>query len=85
MLDFSKKKMRVRNRCGTSENAMEIFNIFGSGDFGAYLFQSCALLFVNVSSVCLGKGFAPLRCTCTVKLLRGCGWAMAAVRLWNRC
>ena len=31
MLDFSKKILRVRNRCGTSEseNAMEIFNIFG--------------------------------------------------------
>ena len=51
-----------------------------SGDFGAYLFQTCVLLLVNVSSVCLGKGFAPLCCTCTVKLLRGCGWAMAAVR-----
>ena len=29
MLDFSKKSLRVRNRCGTSEHAMEIFNIFG--------------------------------------------------------
>ena len=30
----------------------------------AYLFQSCLLLFVNISSICLlGKGVAPLSCT----------------------
>ena len=54
-----------------------------SGGIGAYLFQSCVLLLVNVSSISLGKGFAPLRCTCTLKLLRGCGWAMAAARSWG--
>ena len=54
-----------------------------SGGIGAYLFQSCVLLLVNVSSICLGKGFAPLRCTCTLKFLRGCGWAMAAARSWG--
>ena len=29
MLDFSKKILRFRYRCGTSENAMGICNIFG--------------------------------------------------------
>ena len=46
-----------------------------SGGIGAHLFQSCLLLFVNISSICLlGKGFAPLRCTRTVKAPWG---------LWN--
>jgi hypothetical protein len=40
-----------------------------SGSIESYLFQSCLLLFVNISSICLlGKGFAPLRCTCTVEV-----------------
>ena len=46
-----------------------------SGSIESYLFQSCLLLFVNISSICLlGKGFAPLRCTRTVKAPWG---------LWN--
>ena len=39
-----------------------------SGGIGAHLFQSCLLLFVNISIISLlGKGFAPLRCTRTVE------------------
>ena len=49
------------------------------GGIGAYLFQTCVLLCVNVSSIFLGKGFAPLRCTCAVEAPQGCGW-VAAVR-----
>ena len=37
------------------------------------------LLFLNVSSICLGKGFAPLRCTCAVEAPQGCGWVAAVV------
>ena len=34
-----------------------------------YLFQSFVLLFefVDLSTICLGKGFAPLHCTCAVE------------------
>ena len=32
-----------------------------------YLFQSFVLLFVDLSTICLGKGFAPLRCTCALE------------------
>ena len=42
-----------------------------NGGIGAYLFQRFVLLFVNVSSICLGKDFAPLRCTGIVEAPQG--------------
>ena len=62
---FMQRKMRFRNGCGTSGNTMEMLNIFG---------RVVALghpYFVNVFSICLGKGFAPLHCTCTVEAPQG--------------
>ena len=64
MLDLSEKIVP------TSGNAMDIFSICGQvGRIWVYiyLFQSFVLLFVDLSSICLGKGFAPLRCTCNAE------------------
>ena len=79
MLDVSKKYLRFRNRCGTSGNAMEIVNIFGRvAALGHTYFRvvcCCLSVLARVLHPCVALGLW--------KILRGCGWAMAAARSWG--
>ena len=64
MSDFSKKTWG--SKIGAEHLEMpwiKIQHLQKNCGIGAYLFQSFVLLFVNVSSICLGKDFAPLHCT----------------------
>ena len=80
MLDTSGKKiLRFSNGGGTCGNAMDmhIQSYSASAEewphcgiaVSVYLFQSFVLLFefVDLSTICLGKVFAPLHCTCAVE------------------
>jgi len=76
--------LRFRNRCGTSGNAMEIFNIFGRvAALGHTYFRVvCCCLSMFLASV-LARAVHPCVALALWKLLRGCGWAMAAVCSWG--
>jgi len=80
MLDLSKKILRFRNRCGTSGNAMEIFNIFGRvAALGHTHFRVvCCCLSIFLASVFLVRVLHPCVALALWKFLGGCGWAMTA-------
>ena len=79
-----KKYLRFRNRCGTFGNAMEIVNIFGRvAALGHTYFRVvCCRLSMFLASV-LVRVLHPCVALALWKLLRGCGWAMAAARSWG--
>ena len=80
MLDLSKKILRFRNRCGTSGNAMEIFNTSGwvAALSHTYFRVVCCCLSIFLASVFLVRVLHPCVALALWKLLRGCGWAMTA-------
>ena len=85
MLDFSKKILRFRYRCGTSENALEICNIFGKEvALGHTYFRLvCCCLSMFLASF-LVRVLHPCGALALWKLLRAVdGWLLCA--LWNKC
>ena len=83
ILDVS-KQMRFNNRCRTSGNAVDIFNTFRRmAALGHTYFRVlCCCLSMFLASV-LEKILHPCVALALWKLLRGCGWAMAAACSWG--
>ena len=72
MLDLSKKILRFRNRCGTSGNAMEIFNTSGwvAALSHTYFRVVCCCLSIFLASVFLVRVLHPCVALALWKLLR---------------
>ena len=75
MLDLSQKNLKFRNRCWTSGNAMEIFNISRRvAALGHTYFRVvCCCLSIFLASVFLVRVLHPCVALALWKLLGGCG------------